>query len=418
MSRGPGLSRRALVQGVRVVVALTVLSLAWRAWRTVAGDPAQLKQVLDAVQPGWLLVAAVFALMEGVLGGLRIFVLARVLHDRIRLRTAVISEFVLMFCAGVTPGQAGAAPSQVAVLAHSGMRLTDAWTAQLLTAWTTIVVMLGGALALIGMRASGLLVVEMGPELDGLLTVSVVVFGSGLVVLTLAALRPRMLSAVIVRLTGALVPVLRASLGCVARLPAAKSKATHAAERLDSLATRMLAEVERMFAGFATYRQRGKAACAAGLALTAGLFASRFSVAWFILLALGISTTAAVPVSPAPDFVQVLLVQGLLNFALYLSPTPGASGVAELGSASLMAPWVRGPVEVPYLVLWRLLSLFLGMLVGGVYVFRYLGTDVLAEGADEEGADETTDAVADEAAGNEGDPPVASAISASDRTAG
>ena len=31
------------------------------------------------------------------------------------------------------------------------------------------------------------------------------------------------------------------------------------------------------------------------------------------------------------------------------------------------------------LVLWRLLALFLCMFVGGVYVFRYLGTDVLEE---------------------------------------
>ena len=43
------------------------------------------------------------------------------------------------------------------------------------------------------------------------------------------------------------------------------------------------------------------------------------------------------------------------------------------------SPWVSGPFELPYLVLWRLLSLFLCMFVGGIYVFRYLGTDVLEE---------------------------------------
>ena len=74
---------------------------------------------------------------------------------------------------------------------------------------------------------------------------------------------------------------------------------------------------------------------------------------------------------------QVVLIQALLNFALYLSPTPGASGVAEAGSTALMSPWVKGPYELPYLVLWRVLALFLCMFVGGIYVFRYLGTDVL-----------------------------------------
>jgi uncharacterized membrane protein YbhN (UPF0104 family) len=72
-----------------------------------------------------------------------------------------------------------------------------------------------------------------------------------------------------------------------------------------------------------------------------------------------------------------VLIQALLNFALYLSPTPGASGIAEAGSNALMAPWVSGVHELPYLVLWRILALFLCMFVGGIYVFRYLGTDVL-----------------------------------------
>ena len=74
---------------------------------------------------------------------------------------------------------------------------------------------------------------------------------------------------------------------------------------------------------------------------------------------------------------QVVLIQALLNFALYLSPTPGASGVAEGLSTALMSPWVRGPHKLPYLVLWRILALFVCMFVGGIYVFRYLGTDVL-----------------------------------------
>jgi uncharacterized membrane protein YbhN (UPF0104 family) len=82
-------------------------------------------------------------------------------------------------------------------------------------------------------------------------------------------------------------------------------------------------------------------------------------------------------VTIGPPLVQVVLVQALLNFALYLSPTPGASGVAEAGSTTLMAPWVHGAFELPYLVLWRLLAMFLCMFVGGMYVFRYLGTDVL-----------------------------------------
>src|SRR5262249_55484197 len=130
-------------------------------------------------------------------------------------------------------------------------------------------------------------------------------------------------------------------------------------------------------AGFRIYLKRGKRAYLTAQLLTFGFFCSRFAVAYFILLGLGIPTTPKTFVTIGPPIVQVVLVQALLNFALYLSPTPGASGIAEAGSNALMSPWVSGVHELPYLVLWRILALFLCMFVGGIYVFRYLGTDVL-----------------------------------------
>jgi glycosyltransferase 2 family protein len=378
VSRAPTLDRRALVQGIRLVVALTVLAIGWRAWATVPEDPAVLGQIVSSLRPGWLVLGALLAVSEGVLGGLRVLFLARVLWPGLPPRTAVISEFVLMFCAGVTPGQAGAAPSQVAVLHHAGMRMTDAWTAQLLTAWCTIVVLLGAGLALLGLRASGLLVVDMGPELDALLALSTAVFGAGFVSFTLAASWPRGAKAAARLLARALVPIAGVALSVGQTLPVWGPFAARARAGLPGLPARLDAEVERMFLGFARYRQYGKRAVAAGLVLTAGLFAARFAVAVPILLALGLPLEPAVPVLPAPPVAQVLTVQTLLNFALYLSPTPGASGVAELGSAALMAPWIPSTRELPYLLIWRFLTLFLNMIVGGVYVFRYLGTDVLA----------------------------------------
>jgi uncharacterized protein (TIRG00374 family) len=143
------------------------------------------------------------------------------------------------------------------------------------------------------------------------------------------------------------------------------------------VSARILRSVDDFHAGFRIYLRRGKRAYALALLLTFGFFCSRFTVAYFILLGLGIPTTPETFVAAAPPIVQVALVQALLNFALYLSPTPGGSGIAEAGSNALMSPWVRGAFELPYLVLWRLLALFLCMFVGGIYVFRYLGTDVL-----------------------------------------
>lgn len=369
------MNRRAIVRGIQLVVAITLAAFTWVTWRAVSKEGAGLSSGLADVRPVWLVVAAACALQEGVCGGLRIWMLGRVLWPGLRVRTAIVSEFVLMFCAGVTPGQAGAAPAQIGVLVHGGMRFVDVATAELLTASCTILFFLLSAVTVFVFRARGLLVVGAG--LDWLVGVSVVVFGAALSGLVLAATYPPILKGLFRAVSAAVTPIGRALLSALARTA---RLGPWARKRLDEPGTwlgHLLVLVDDFHAGVRVFARRGKVAYLGAFALTFAFFCSRFAVAYFLLLALGIPTTPSTFVAVGPPFVQVLLVQALLNFALYLSPTPSASGVAEAGSTSLMGPWVHGAVELPYLVLWRLLAMFLCMFVGGVYVFRYLGTDVL-----------------------------------------
>lgn len=371
------MNRRAIVRGIQLVVAITLATFTWLLVDAIRNQEASLDVALATMRPGWLLVAAVCALQEGVWGGLRIYTLCRVLSRDLRLRTAIVSEFVLMFCGGITPGQVGAAPSQGAVLVHGGMKLVDVATAELLTASCTIVFFLLTAVGIFALRTAGLLVVDGGAELDWLIGVSVVVFGAGLFGLVLTATYPPLLKTVLRGLGAVFGPLVRGALHAVSLVPNLRDFAERRLADRGAITTRLVLSVDGFHEGFAIYAKRGKRAYAAALLLTFGFFTSRFAVAYFILLALGIPTTPSTFVSVGPPIVQVIILQALLNFALYLSPTPGASGVAEAGSATLMSPWVKGAYELPYLVLWRVLALFLCMFVGGLYVFRYLGTDVL-----------------------------------------
>jgi uncharacterized protein (TIRG00374 family) len=55
------------------------------------------------------------------------------------------------------------------------------------------------------------------------------------------------------------------------------------------------------------------------------------------------------------NFVDVLLLQTLITFLLYFAPTPGASGIAELLSAAVMAAGYVPRTSLPlYTLLWRL----------------------------------------------------------------
>lgn len=377
------MNRATLIRGIQLIIALTLATFAFLLYRAVASKQADLAAGLSTLHPAWLLVAVVFALQEGVCGGTRMFVLGRVLCPQLTWRTAVSSEFVLMFVAGVTPGQLGAPVAQVATLVEGGMPFDAIATAELLTAFCTLLFFLLSAAVLLVLRTHGLLVVPGAAGLDWLVGLSTVVFGSALLALVLCVVHPPLLKAVF---RGAAVPLgavwhpLRLAL---AHLPYLHKLRDNPSLQPGVVSEKLLRAVDRVNAGFRVYLRQGKLAVAQAFALTVAFFWARFSVAFFILKGLGLSTTPQHFVAAGPPFVQIITVQSLLNFALYLSPTPGASGIAEVGSNRLMSPWLPAAYELPYLVLWRVLALFLCMFVGGAYVFRYLGTDVLERRAKE-----------------------------------
>lgn len=372
------MNRKALVRGIQLVVLITLATFGWFAWRSVAEQRGSFAAVWSGVRPAWLLVACAFALQEGLCGGLRMFLLSRVLAPRLKLRTAIISEFVLMFVAGVTPGQAGAPIAQVAVLVHGGMRFAAIATAELLTAFCTILFFLATAATLMILRAKRMLVVP-DAKLDVLVGISATFFGSAMIAIVLCAAWPPLLKGIVRLLARVFGPLKQAARALVRRAPRASRISDHHLAEPGAVSTRLFTAVDHVHQGFLVYLKRGKLALLGAVLLTFGFFVSRFAVAYFLLLGLGLPTTPSTFVAAGPEIVQVVLIQALLNFALYLSPTPGASGIAEAGSSALMRPWVRGAFEVPYLILWRLVALFLCMFVGGIYVFRYLGTDVLEE---------------------------------------
>lgn len=371
------MNRAALVRGIQLIVAITLATFGYLLYDAIREQRASLSAGFANVNPAWLLFAAVLALQEGVIGGVRAWVLGRVLFPALSIRTAITSEFVLMFCSGVTPGQTAGPPTQAAVLAHGGMGVVNAATTEFVIAACTILFFLSSAVVIFALRAAGLFVVEGGPGINVLLAFTIGVYCFCLLCLILGAASPSVLKGMLRLVSRVLAPLFRGLLRLALRVKRLRPWAEERLRTRGVYTEKLAAGIDDCHEGFSVYVRRGKAAFGLAMLLTVAFFWVRFATAYFILLGLGIPTTPSSFVTIGPPIFQIILVQSLLNFALYLSPTPGASGVAEAGSTALMAPWVRGVYELPYLVLWRVLTLFLCMFVGGLYVFRYLGTDVL-----------------------------------------
>ena len=71
-------------------------------------------------------------------------------------------------------------------------------------------------------------------------------------------------------------------------------------------------------------------------------------------------------------FIQTIFIQITLFLIFYFSPTPGASGVAELASAQLMGTIIPKSSQAVFTVLWRTFTLYIGVTVGGVIMLKYL----------------------------------------------
>ncbi|EDP75177.1 flippase-like domain-containing protein [Hydrogenivirga sp. 128-5-R1-1] len=67
------------------------------------------------------------------------------------------------------------------------------------------------------------------------------------------------------------------------------------------------------------------------------------------------------------DFLELFLSQISLLYAIFMSPTPGGSGVGELGGLAVFATFLE-PFELGiFVILWRLISQYLSALLGGVF---------------------------------------------------
>ncbi len=73
------------------------------------------------------------------------------------------------------------------------------------------------------------------------------------------------------------------------------------------------------------------------------------------------------------SFMDVALLQMVIILINYFFPTPGASGAAELSSAALMSSVVSKGLIGFYVILWRLLSTYAAVAVGGGVVLHELG---------------------------------------------
>jgi len=347
-----GLEGRKLVRGFRTFAVITViafvllgaLTMDKATWRSLTHLRLEaLFMVLGLVFVSWYTTA------------LKIRVLASGIGSRIGVWDCFRAHLANMFLSAVTPFQTGGGAAQIYVLWRHGLSISRATAASLIGALITIVTLF----------LTGVVVLVLRPGLVENLAVRMItgfvigVFSFVFFLFWVAFFKPVWAAKVV-----------RAGASVLARVPLLPR------DRVWRLHDRFSQELNDLIGYLRSLMVTSRGSLARALPLGILSIVANCLIAYAVLYGMGVHR----------DPVEVLLAQALIYFIIYFSPSPGGSGIAEAGGASLMAALVPTHQLAVYVVLWRFFSYLLGVGLGAVVIVALLRRPARAQDLDVEPA--------------------------------
>ncbi len=274
--------------------------------------------------------------------GLRLYFTLRALGHHMPLATMMRLVFINLFVSNVTPMATGGGVAQVWFLQRHGVPIGRA------TAATTIRTVLA-IVFIFSLTPAFLLTLPVLQDQPILDRISVAL--SFFIVLYLGFF------AVVLFRTRWLIPPLSGGLALLRRLHLISAKRHR---RWQFKARR---EMFRFALSFGHYLRGPRASVLLSVVFTAVFLLALFSFPALLIYSLGY------------DEVEYLTTLGLLvvtTFIMYFSPTPGASGISEGVFGTFFRDILTGNHLILVILAWRLLTIYLGMLVGLVVLQREL----------------------------------------------
>ncbi len=331
--------RRRLRAGA---LAFAVLTAAGLAVVFVAGARRDGSPGLGGLRPGFLLLAVASAFLDVVLGAVRYQVFLRKVRPGSSLWLPIRADLAGRFVGAVTPSQSGGGPAQVFVLHRGGVPVPAALSFLLVNLLATLAFfLLAGGVAAWRLRdhfGTGVLrlLLQYG-------------FGAVLALFALmlvALVRPDLVSRPVAWLAG-----------LIGRGVAGRPTALERAARW------LAGSLEAYRAACDLFVRRSPWLPVASFAVTILIYLNKFSLAWLVLRGLGVDGGLG----------QTLALMTLLHLGVFLAPSPGGSGIAEVATGAVMSALVPGPLLGPFTLVYRMLIVYLPAAAGAVVLLGELG---------------------------------------------
>jgi uncharacterized protein (TIRG00374 family) len=311
------LARWGLV--IVVVGAALNLGIAWQSIGSGASD------VLDNVEPLWLVIAAALGIAPWFFIAARMWMWARFLGCPISYREAFRTTAGTELTSSISPKAVGGAPAKLALLIAAGVRPGRAASILMLDNLADVVffAVVAPAIAIVTARWQVPEVQEVLLRvLDKVVAAAPWILG-GVVVITLAVL-------------------IRRRLRPASAAPAGRLRRALAQVRVD------------FTSAYALVGRHGKLRAVGAIVLTAGLWACRASVATAVMFGIGQTV----------DPVLFFLLQWVVFAMMVFVPTPGAALGAEASFAAIFDGFVAEGILGVVTAGWRFFSFYLPLLFG------------------------------------------------------
>jgi len=314
--------------GLTIFLIITTISALVLLYRGVNKDTwASLRHI--RLEYG--LLALVFMVIYWCLNALRFQILVKGLGDHVSLWNSFRAFVANLFLGAVTPFQTGGGPLQIYILSRAGVPIARAFSACLVGAMLTILSLVSSTIVILLFAKN--LGFEFGQFMSAIFSTVSLIFLLAMVLFILSLFKIELFKKIIGK-----------SLNFLTR---GKS----------SLAERVMGGLDQYSECMSIYAKARKRTLVYAFLLAILSISTLNLIAPLILAGLNIQH----------DVPRVFLIQFILNFIVYFSPTPGGSGIAEFSSYWMMTSFTENMLEI-YTLIWRFFTNFIGVGLGGLIV--------------------------------------------------
>lgn len=284
---------------------------------------------------------SVLLLAYFALDGLRFYYILKTLGINMEYSYILKMVFINIFVSAITPLATGGGFAQIYFLSKKGVSIGDA------TAATTIRTSLPIAFFVIATPIILIVDSSFMKVLPFKNTQALMLTGSGIFIaiagMAMGIVRnPRSAKKAILRLLWLL-----------------KSKRLISIEKVKS-ASKIFKEIDSFVKSVRVFISAKKKDISLSILFTLVFLAALFMFPVVLIQGLGHNVSA----------IAIMALQTLITFVMYFAPTPGATGVAEGGFSIIFSRFVDKDKIVTVTFVWRIFTIYIGMLMGMVLFYR------------------------------------------------